>query len=380
MTSRPQRDIWLHPDSLFDGTDLHSGKVLHLREAEVAAVLDLAELPAGAHVTRLAGCISPGFFDIQVNGGGDVMFNTTPTPEGLRTIAAAHRQFGTTALLPTVITDRPEVLEAACYAMAAAYGKDGIMGIHIEGPHISMARRGTHAAKYVRPLDEVTTGQLRWLRDRDIPTMITVAPEAVAPGQIRALCDIGVVVSLGHSDTTAAATRAAVAEGAATFTHLFNAMSPMLNRSPGVTGAAINSKAYCSIICDGIHVEDSMVGLAMRARPKADRMILVSDAMSTVGGSPQFELYGQTITLQDRRLVNAEGSLAGAHITMAESVHRLVHTIGMEFEFALRCAITNPARLMGLGAMMRIVPGTDLPLILVRPDGSTADLAQVVAH
>ena len=167
------------------------------------------------------------------------------------------------------------------------------------------------------------------------------------PSQIATLAAMGAVVSLGHSDATAESVQAALAEGAVCFTHLFNAMSPMLNRTPGVTGACINSTAYAGIICDGIHVDDAMVGLAIRARPVPDRMFLVSDAMPTVGGTGHFRLYGDEIRLENGRLVNAEGSLAGAHVTMAESLARLITVVGIAPETALRMAISNPARLIG---------------------------------
>ena len=183
-------------------------------------------------------------------------------------------------------------------------------------------------------MDDATLAHVQRLRHAGIAVMITLAPEAVQPGQIAALAAMGAVVSLGHTDATAGATRAALAAGATCFTHLFNAMSPMLNRSPGVTGAGINSDAYAGIICDGHHVADEMVGLAIRARPIAERMFLVSDAMSTVGGSDRFLLYGEEVRLIGGRLVNAEGSLAGAHVTMAESVARLINVVGIAADVA----------------------------------------------
>ncbi len=188
--------------------------------------------------------------------------------------------------------------------------------------------------------------QLR-LRSAGLAVMITVAPEAVHPGQIAALAETGAIVSLGHSDADAETTRAALAAGATCFTHLFNAMSPMLNRAPGVTGACINSTAFAGIICDGIHVADAMVGLALRARPRPDTTFLVSDAMPTVGGSDHFNLYGDVIRLEAGRLVNSEGSLAGAHVTMAQSVARLISHIGVAPDAALRMAVTIPARVIG---------------------------------
>jgi N-acetylglucosamine-6-phosphate deacetylase len=297
-----------------------------------------------------------------------VFLNTNPTPEGMATIAAAHRRFGTVGILPTLITDAPEVLDRAAEAALAARGQPGILGLHIEGPHISLPRRGTHAARFIRPMDDRTLTVVRRLRQGGVAVMITLAPEAVAPGQISALAALGAVVSLGHSDATAEATRAALAEGASCFTHLYNAMSPMLNRAAGVTGACINSTAHAGIICDGIHVADEMVGLALRARPMADTTFLVSDAMPTVGGSDHFTLYGDEIRLVQGRLVNKEGSLAGAHVTMAESVARLIAHVGVTPEAALRMAVSVPARVIGDAALAHPLGRRVEDLLVLGPD------------
>jgi N-acetylglucosamine-6-phosphate deacetylase len=347
MTSARISD-WLCPDRVFDGQSVLPGQALGIRDGLVEAVLPLADLPIGAFRHRISGTVSPGFLDLQVNGGGDAFLNTAPTAAGMATIAAAHRRFGTIGILPTLITDGPEVLDQAAAAALAARDLPGILGLHIEGPHISLARRGTHAARFVRPLDDRTIAVVKRLRTAGIAVMITLAPEAVLPGQIAELAATGAVVSLGHSDASAQQTRAALAEGAGCFTHLFNAMSPMLNRAPGVTGACINSTAYAGIICDGIHVADEMVGLALRARPWPDTTFLVSDAMPTVGGSDHFSLYGDEIRLVNGQLVNAEGSLAGAHVTMAESLARLISVVGVAPDAALRMAVTIPARVIGM--------------------------------
>ena len=377
MTAHPAIQ-WLCPDLVFDGERLHAGLAIGFANGHVEKVIPTAALTGTAARTRLSGTVTPGFIDLQVNGGGDVLLNNDPTAGGMRTIAAAHRRFGTVGLLPTLITDAPEALNRAVGAALAAKGSEGILGLHIEGPHISIARRGTHARQFVRPLDDATIAHVDRLRAAGIVVMITVAPEAVRKGQIARLAATGAIVSIGHSDATAEATEAAVAEGAQCFTHLFNAMSPMLNRAPGVTGAAINSTVYAGFICDGHHVADSMLALAIRARPVPDRMFIVSDAMSTVGGSDGFTLYGQQIRLVEGRLINAEGSLAGAHITMAESVARLITRIGLAPEQALRMAVTNPARLIGASNLARIEHRSAADLMVLGPDwqmtGSCADV------
>ena len=344
---------YLCPDLVFDGQSLLAGQALALSDGRIQALIPLKDIAPEAR-RLISGTVTPGYLDLQVNGGGDVFLNTQPTPKGMAAIAAAHRRFGTVGILPTLITDAPEVLDRAADAVLAARNLPGILGLHIEGPHISIPRRGTHATRFIRPLDARTIAVVTRLRRAGMAVMITVAPEAVAPGQIAALAATGAVVSIGHSDTTAEATRAALIEGATCFTHLFNAMSPMLNRTPGVTGACINSAAYAGIICDGIHVADEMVGLALRARPLPDTTFLVSDAMPTVGGSDHFSLYGDEIRLENGRLVNSEGSLAGAHVTMAESVARLITVVGVAPDAALRMAVTIPARVIGAERLARV--------------------------
>jgi N-acetylglucosamine-6-phosphate deacetylase len=345
MSAKP--DLWLLPDAIFDGTHLRRDTALGIAGTRS---LRIGTPSQGAPVRRLKGTLTPGFLDLQVNGGGDALLNNEQSPQALYRMAAAHRSFGTVGILPTVITDAPEVLARAVDAALAAHAETksdrSILGLHIEGPHLSIPRRGTHAAEYVRPFDATTLAHVQRLRAAGIFVKITVAPESTTPQDVARLVGTGAIVSIGHSDATAEEVRALLDAGATCFTHLFNAMSPMLNRAPGVTGACINSSAYAGIICDGIHVADEMVGLAIRARPVDGRMFLVSDAMCTVGGSDHFRLYGQDIWLRDGRLVNAEGSLAGAHVTMAEGLRRLITTVGTSPETALDMAVSAPARLL----------------------------------
>lgn len=333
---------FLQPDAVFDGFDLRHGAILRLANGRVSLVADDG---VGIVAQPVRGIVSPGLIDLQVNGGGGVLFNATPTPQGIARILAAHRQYGTTGLLPTVITDAPEVMRAAASAVMSAWGMQGLLGIHIEGPHISVAKRGTHAPGFIRPLGPDTIRLAAELRGAGIPVLMTLAPEAASLDGIAELAAMGVVVSIGHSNATAGQVNAALAAGARSFTHLYNAMSPMEGRAPGVVGAALLSSADIGIICDGIHVCDDMVALAIKAGG-AGRFHIVSDAMPTVGGPDAFTLYGQTIRVQNGALRNAEGGLAGAHTTMAEGVSRLTGVLGLTMEQALRMAITHPARLI----------------------------------
>ncbi len=381
MTAQP--DLWLLPDAIFDGTRLRSGAALGIADGHSLCIADAP--PPSAPARRLKGTLTPGFLDLQVNGGGDALLNNDQTPEALHRMAAAHRRFGTVGILPTVITDAPEVLALAVDATLAAHAEPNpdrsLLGLHIEGPHLSIPRRGTHAAAWVRPFDLATLAHIQRLRAAGIFVKITLAPESVTPAQVRQITATGTIVSIGHSDATAEETRSLLDAGATCFTHLFNAMSPMLNRAPGVTGACINSTAYAGIICDGIHVADEMVGLAIRARPVPGRMVLVSDAMCTVGGSDHFRLYGQDIWLKDGRLVNTEGSLAGAHVTMAEGLRRLITIVGTNPETALDMASAAPARLLGRPELATPEQRDLADLLLLDPDWRViATLAETLAR
>ena len=339
-------DGWFASDAVFDGQNLLEATAIEIRDGAVSDIAPISSLPNHTQLRHLAGLITPGFVDLQVNGGSGVLFNHEPTQVGIAKIAAAHHSLGTVAFMPTVITDAPEVLEAAADAAIAAKGMGGFAGLHIEGPHIDPHKRGTHDAQFIRPMDGATLNVVERLCSADVTVMITVAPEAITPQQITKLVRIGVIVSLGHSNCTSQTAEASFAAGATCVTHLFNAMSQMEGRAPGLTGAAIASDAYVGMICDGVHVADEMLALALRARTAKDRSFIVSDAMPTVGGPDRFDLYGQEIRLIEGKLVNAEGNLAGAHTTMADGVARLVQHVGLDAETALRMAITTPANLL----------------------------------
>lgn len=331
---------WIAPDRLFDGHAISDGLAVRVLAGQVVEIG-----PAPATARRMRGLLTPGFVDLQVNGGGGVMVNDTPTPEGLRAIAAAHRHYGTVAIMATVITDAPEVLDHAAAAVTGA--KDAILGLHIEGPHIAAAKRGTHAAAFIRPMDDRTMDVVAKLRKNDVPVIITVAPEAATQDQIAQLAAMGAIVSIGHTNATAEQAEAMIAAGASCATHLFNAMSQMTGREPGVAGAVIESGIYSGLICDGHHVDDRMIRLALRARPVPDRVFLVSDAMATVGGPDSFQLYGDRVKLDDGRLINADGNLAGAHVTQAAGLKRLIEVIGRSPAQALRMVTSIPAAAIG---------------------------------
>ena len=336
---------WLAPRRLFDGTAFRDNAALRIENGKIAAI---GPVTGDAPVVESEFVATPGYVDLQVNGGGGALFNNAPTRETLATIGAAHRKLGTTSWLATFITDAPDRLDQAVDAVIANAGANGVAGIHIEGPHLAPERRGTHATQYLRPFDDRTLASVRRLRAANIPTMLTLAPERVEAGTIRRLTELGVVVSAGHTAANAAQIRAALDEDLRCFTHLHNAMTPMNSREPGVVGAALDSEAFCAMIADLHHVSATTLRVSLRARPRPDRMFLVSDAMSTVGGPDFFELYGQRIEVRDGRLVNAEGSLAGAHLDMATAVRNVATKLGEPIEQALAMATSIPVAAMRL--------------------------------
>lgn len=337
-------------------------------ETDGQRILALHQLRPGVVADLNLHVLAPGLTDLQVNGGGGVLVNTTPTPDGLRAIRAAHLALGSAAILPTVITDAPEVMEAAADAAIACKGEPGLEGLHIEGPHIAPERKGTHDPRHIRPLDSRTMAVLRRLRDADVPVLLTLAPERADPDLMAQAAAMGVVLSAGHTTATSAQTRQALAQGITMFTHLFNAMPPMLSRDPGVVGAAILSDAYVGLIADGIHVDWQALRIALAARPMPGRSFLVSDAMPTVGGPDHFNLYGQDIRVVDGRLINAEGALAGAHVSLLECVLRLHRHADVPLAKALSMASDVPRRAMGLPPL-ELAPGLALDQVLALDEG-----------
>ncbi len=366
-------------DLVYVNGSLKPGLAVETDGRQVTALRPLgANERATQHVTLLA----PGLTDLQVNGGGGVLVNTDPTPEGFRRIRRAHLRLGTAAIMPTVITDAPEVTEAAAEAAIACKGEAGLLGLHIEGPHIAPARCGTHDARHIRPLDRRMMDTLRRLRGAGVPVILTLAPELADPSLLHEAQAMGIVLSGGHSTASAAQTRQGIADGLTMFTHLFNAMPHMQSREPGIVAAAILSEAYLGLIADGIHVDWDMLRIAIAARPRKGRCFLVSDAMPTVGGPDSFTLYGQEIHVRDGRLINAEGALAGAHVSLLDCVRRLHRNAGVPLAEALEMAIEIPRRALGVGEPEpAISPGMPLEellalqgesLDLVEPDGEGA--------
>ena len=361
-------DLALVNGRVMTGHGLEHGLAVVLSGDTIAAVVPARELERGVQRLDLdAGLLLPGFIDIQVNGGGGVLFNDSPPPEAIQTIGAAHRRFGTTGFLPTLISDGMEAVGAAIAATRQALdaGTPGLLGIHVEGPYLNSERKGIHAASKLRRMDDEGLALLTSLGAGR--TLVTLAPEMASAEMIERLVAAGVIVSAGHTNASYAVTRAALDAGMTGFTHLFNAMSPLTSREPGVVGAALSdARSWCGIIVDGRHVDPVVLKIAMACRP-ADRFILVTDAMPCVGSDQtSFTLQGKTITVRDGACFDAKGNLAGSDLDMAAAVRNAVTMLGLELSQASRMASGNPAEFLGLGDRMgRIAPGYRADLVLL---------------
>ena len=359
-------------DHVFDGAVVRDRMAVILEGPLIADLVPQTDLPATMPVRVLpAGAwLAPGFIDLQVNGGGDVLFNDQPTIAGVRAIAAAHRKFGTTGLLPTLITDGPEQMRRALDTANAAVGREpGILGVHLEGPYLSPEKPGAHDARRIRRPAAEDVAVLTAARTGAL--LMTLAPEVVPPGFIAQLVAAGVRVSLGHSMASYRQTGAAMAEGLAGFTHLFNAMRPLASREPGPIARALEaSDAWYGLIVDGVHVDPAMLRLALRGR---GRPMLVTDAMPPVGGShAAFKLHGQSAAVRDGRCVMTDGTLAGSVLDMATAVRNCVRMLDVSLPDALRFASAHPAAFLGLERTLgRLARGYRADLVAFDPNDVT---------
>jgi len=343
---------------IFDGERFLDDHALVVEGERIAAIVPYAERPQSAARDLAGGLLAPGYIDVQVNGGGGVLFNEDPTPEGIARIAAAHREYGTVGLLPTLVTDAPQVMTAAIAATREARRlTPATLGVHLEGPFIDPRRRGAHELKYVRDLgpDDVEA-----IADADCgAVMLTLAPNRVAAERIAELAQRGVLVSLGHSEASYEEARAAIQAGARAFTHLFNAMSASAGREPGMVGAALDlADAFVGMIADGHHVHEANLRIALAAK-RRDRFMLITDAMPPAAGGPDhFDLQGRRVTRTDGCLRLDDGTLAGSVLTMDEAVRYVVNVVGLDLGDALAMASRVPATFLRRDKDLgRIAPG-----------------------
>lgn len=336
---------------------------------DIAALVPASQARTQAdEIDDLAGgWLAPGFIDAQVNGGGGVLFNNDTSVEAIAAIGRAHRRFGTTGFLPTLISDDAEVMARAIGATRAAIaaGVPGVLGVHLEGPYIAPARKGTHDAGKFRVPDAAEVAMATSL-DNGI-TLITLAPEQVPLATIRAMAARGAIVVAGHTAASYEQARAGLEAGLRGFTHLYNAMSPLQGREPGAVGAALEDRdSWCGVIVDGVHVHPGSLRVALAAKPRG-KLFLVTDAMPMVGSDdPAFALYGEVITAVDGVVRNAAGALAGSALDMATAVRNCVRLLGLPLDEAARMASTYPADFLGLGGRCgRIAAGLQADLVLL---------------
>ena len=346
-------DVTFRNGRIFDGTRLLDGHAAQFAGGRFTRIAPEADTPARDGDVDLDGDILfPGYVDLQVNGGDGILFNDDPGVDTLRRIASAHRGLGVTALLPTLITDTEATTRAAIAAAidAVAEGVPGIAGLHLEGPHLSVARKGAHDPAFIRPMEDADLDMLL-AAARALPVLkTTVAPENVTEDQVRTLSRAGVLVSLGHTDAGFETCTRYFAAGARCATHLFNAMSQLGNREPGLVGAVLASGGVSTgLIADAVHVHPETIRAAWQAKRGPGRIFLVSDAMAVAGSeATEFELGGRLIRRRNGILTLEDGTLAGADLDLTTAVRVMVEKVGLDLAQALAAATRVPAAMIGL--------------------------------
>lgn len=339
--------------TIFDGQQLHNKKALLVNWDRIEGVVAEDEVCRDYKRIQLeGGLLTAGFLDLQVNGGGGVLLNQSPSVASIQTICNAHLPFGTTALLPTLITDNPEVTARAIDAAIEAESTDlpGFLGLHLEGPHLSVAKKGAHSSDLIRHVTDQDIEILCKAKKYLSNLLITLAPEAVSCDQISQLAACGIRLSVGHSAASALEAKQAFDAGVSSVTHLYNAMSPLTHREPGIVGAALNTNdIYCGLIADGFHVNADAINIALNMKTGDGKLFLVTDAMSTIGtNQSEFELNGRTVKRQEGRLTLTDGTLAGADLDMISAVRFMTENTNCNREEALRMASSYPAKYLNV--------------------------------
>jgi len=349
---------------LFDGTVMRGPALVTVSGSLIQNVSFGEAASPGMIALASDAVLAPGFIDIQVNGGGGVLLNGEPSKAGVRRIVEAHRRTGTTGCLPTLITDRTDMIERLAGIAQGSLQIPGVLGFHLEGPAINKVRKGIHLESEIRELSARDLAAMESFGDCG-RSVVTLAPECVPPSVIDDLLGAGLRVSAGHSEATAMQIVQAADRGLSGVTHLFNAMSQLTAREPGVVGAALDDgRLFAGIICDGLHVDPLSLRVAMRCKGR-DRLMLITDAMPLVGTDLRhFLLQGRHITLQGTRLTSPDGTLAGAHLTMMQAVQNAVALLGVGIANALTMASRTPATFLGLESELgAIAPGYRADLV-----------------
>jgi N-acetylglucosamine-6-phosphate deacetylase len=368
--------IALAADLLFTPEDrIEQGRVL-VEDGIITAIAsrDERELPGGCEELRFPGAaLFPGFVDIHVHGGAghDVM---SEDPAGLPAVERLLLRHGVTSFVPTTVTAPPEQTERALERLADAIESNSTsgarpVGIHLEGPFISHARRGVHPPQDIlRP--DVSAFDRFWQAARGHIRLMTVAPELDRAGELIAeAARRGVCVSLGHSDATFSTASAGIAAGARHATHTFNAMRPLEHREPGILGAVLTDpNLTADIIADGIHLAPAIVDLFIRAKGPA-HAVLITDAISATGmPDGRYRLGAFDVDVRDGKCT-AAGKLAGSVLTLDRAVRNVMDFAGLTLPQAVRLATANPARVLSL-PIGSLQVGRPADVAVLAPDGS----------
>jgi N-acetylglucosamine-6-phosphate deacetylase len=334
---------------LFNGIDFIEHKALLIEDQHIAGIVNKDAIPTDFQVKKLdGGILSPGFIDLQVNGGGGKLFNNSPDKESLNTIISAHQYFGTTSIMPTVISDSLNILQKCTDTISNEIDNNhSLLGIHIEGPFFNVKYRGVHQKQYI---NTINASYLNLFETLDkFPVMLTLAPECISIKQLKHLKSLGFKILAGHTDANYDQLEEAVKYGLDGFTHLFNAMGQISAREPGVVGSAFDfDETSASIIVDLHHVHPSLINLSFKQKPKG-KLFFVSDSMATINhGEPSFELYDEVVSESNGRIINSEGKLAGSSITQIDAIKNAYQKCSIPLESAISMATLYPAEYLGV--------------------------------
>ena len=334
---------------LFNGIDFIEHKALLIEDQHIAGIVNKDAIPTDFQVKKLdGGILSPGFIDLQVNGGGGKLFNNSQDKESLNTIISAHQYFGTTSIMPTVISDSLNILQKCTDTISNEINNNhSLLGIHIEGPFFNVKYRGVHQKQYI---NTINASYLNLFETLDkFPVMLTLAPECISIKQLKHLKSLGFKILAGHTDANYDQLEEAVKYGLDGFTHLFNAMGQISAREPGVVGSAFDfDETSASIIVDLHHVHPSLINLSFKQKPKG-KLFFVSDSMATINhGEPSFELYDEVVSESNGRIINSEGKLAGSSITQIDAIKNAYQKCSISLESAISMATLYPAEYLGV--------------------------------
>ncbi len=365
-------------DRLWDGTSLHQHPLILIEDGKIDSIAsrETMQLPAGARVLNFPGAtLGPAFFDVHIHGaaGHDVM---EATPQALETMGKFLASRGTSTYLATTVTASIDATLRALDGIANEIaklpppGRARPLGIHLEGPFLSHEKRGVQPPEHLLAPSIATFDRLIDAAHGHVRLM-TLAPELPGAAELAAhATSRGVRVSMGHSNATAAETRTAIAAGAVSATHTFNAMRPLDHREPGILGTVLtNDDLFAELICDGIHTEPEIVRLWWRAKGP-ERAILVTDAMAAAGmPDGEYQLGGFPVQVRDGR-ATARGVLAGSVLTLDRALANFIKFTGASIEQALRLLSSNPAAMTGLAHRAgSLAPGKSANLVAIDSTG-----------